>query len=65
LHVEEEGILSFPMIASFMGVVAVAASVIAILAWLIYRDWAVAWNVGACFVPLLLGLGGWISLRDD
>jgi hypothetical protein len=25
-----------------------------------FRDWSVAWNVGACFVPLLAGVGSWL-----
>ncbi|KFY19200.1 hypothetical protein V493_08081 [Pseudogymnoascus sp. VKM F-4281 (FW-2241)] len=46
--------------AIFMPLAVVASILIVIVAWLIYRDWGVAWNVGACFVPLLTGLGNWL-----
>lgn len=34
-----------------MPLAAVASMLIVLVAWLIYGDWGVAWNVGACFVP--------------
>lgn len=39
-----------------MPLAGVAALLIVFLAWLAYRDWAIAWNVGSCLVPLLIGL---------
>jgi hypothetical protein len=36
-----------------MPLAAVASILIVLIAWLIYGDWGMAWNVGACFVPLL------------
>uniref|UniRef100_A0A8H7K0Y3 Uncharacterized protein n=1 Tax=Bionectria ochroleuca TaxID=29856 RepID=A0A8H7K0Y3_BIOOC len=39
-----------------MPLAGVAAILLVFLAWLVYRDWAIAWNVGSCMVPLLIGL---------
>jgi hypothetical protein len=43
-----------------MPLAAVVSILIVLVAWLIYGDWGVAWNVGACFIPLLTGLGSWL-----
>jgi hypothetical protein len=44
----------------FMPLASLASIFIVIMAWFIYGYWSVAWNFGACFVPILTGLGNWL-----
>jgi hypothetical protein len=51
LHIEDGWTFDAIISAIFMPLAAVASMLIVLVAWLIYGDWGVAWNVGACFVP--------------
>jgi hypothetical protein len=48
-----------------MPLAAVVSILIILVAWLIYGDWGVTWNVGACFIPLLIGLGELVASGRD
>jgi hypothetical protein len=60
LHIEDSWTFDTTIPAIFMPLAAVVSVLIVLVAWLIYGDWGVAWNVGACFIPLLTGLGSWL-----
>ncbi|KFY29419.1 hypothetical protein V493_02375 [Pseudogymnoascus sp. VKM F-4281 (FW-2241)] len=60
LHIEDGWTFDATIPAIFMPLAAVVSILIVLIAWLVYGDWGVAWNVGACFIPLLTGLGSWL-----
>ncbi|KAH7311901.1 hypothetical protein BKA65DRAFT_558533 [Rhexocercosporidium sp. MPI-PUGE-AT-0058] len=60
LHIEEGWTFDAAIPAIFMPLAAMVSIFVVLVAWLTYYDWGVAWNVGACFIPLLTGLGNWL-----
>jgi len=60
LRIEDGWTFDSTMPIIFMPLAVVASVLIVFFARLIFGDWGVAWNVGACFVPLLAGVGSWL-----
>jgi hypothetical protein len=60
LQIEDSWTFEATIPAIFTPLAAVVSILIILVAWLIYSNWGVAWNVGACFIPLLIGLGSWL-----
>ena len=60
LHIEDGWTFNSTMVIMFMPLAAVVSIMIVFFARLIYDDWGVAWTVGACFIPLLTGVGSWL-----
>ncbi|PVH70646.1 hypothetical protein DL98DRAFT_540678 [Cadophora sp. DSE1049] len=60
LHIEDGWTFDATIVAIFMPLASVVSISIVVMAWLTYGDWGVAWNVGACFIPLLTGLWSWL-----
>lgn len=60
LRIEDDWTFNSAVPTIFMALAVVASALIVLFARLIFGDWAVAWNVGACFVPLLMGVGSWL-----
>jgi hypothetical protein len=60
LRIEDGWTFDSTMRTIFMVLAVVALALIVFFARLIFEDWGVAWNVGACFIPLLMGVGNWL-----
>ncbi|KAK4185327.1 hypothetical protein QBC35DRAFT_534290 [Podospora australis] len=65
LRIKEGWLIDADAISVILPLVVLGLVVIVVSAWLVYGDWAVAWNVAACLVPVSIAMGSLVMRARD